>query len=315
MKKSFLLLLATVTFFQVKLIADTSPFQALRYLGSARSTALAGCFVSIPDDPAAVFYNPASIYTTTNKNFSTTFFKHVLDINSGQVVYILPEKQAWAGDGKIATAISYTNFGSFDYADESGRQGTFGANDVSLAAVYSNELDSNFYYGIAAKLLFINLDTKSSLAFAFDAGLLYSMPEKRTDIGLSILHAGAQFMSLNGTRESVPLDVRLGVSHRLRGLPLLANFSFHHLADKSDKFYNKFLSFSLGGEFSFGKYVKVRLGYDNQIRRLTTPSDNKKLSGFTGGVGIATETFSLDYGIAQMGTTALLHRFTVGFEL
>ena len=314
MKKSLYIILIVV--FAVQLYSNTSPFQSLRFLGSARATALAGSFEAITNDAASVFFNPAAIHTVEKKNFSTTFFKHLLDINSGQVVYILPEKQEWAEDGVIGASVGYNSFGSFNYADNNGNlNGTFGANDFSMAITYSNELDSNFYYGVSAKMLFVNLEKANSLAFAFDAGIIYLIPDKRTNIGISILHLGSQFTSLDGTRESLPLDVRAGVNHRLRGLPLLFNFSLHHLADETENFFDRFLSFSLGGEFYFGDYVKVRLGYDNQIRRLTAPSNDKKFSGFCGGVGIQTEILNIDYGIAQIGNSALLHRFSIGLEI
>jgi hypothetical protein len=316
MKKNIFISVICIAISISNVIADTSPFQALRFLGSARATALAGCLVAMPDDASSVFYNPASIYTVSDKNFSTTFFKHLLDINSGQVVYIHPELQSWAGDGAIAASVSYNSFGSFEYADEFGnRHGDFTANDISLGITYSNELDSNFYYGVTPKLLFVNLEKSTSFAFAIDAGMLYMIPDKRTNIGVSLLHVGPQLTTLDGIKESLPIDVRLGVNHRLRGLPLLFNFSFHHLADNTDKFFDKFLSFSIGGEFYFGKFVQVRLGYDNQVRRLTAPSSDKKLSGFSGGVGILTEVLNFDYGISQIGNSALLHRFSIGLDI
>ncbi|ROL61265.1 hypothetical protein D9V86_06630 [Bacteroidetes/Chlorobi group bacterium ChocPot_Mid] len=314
MKKIVLIFL--LIFSVNQLYSNTSPFQSLRFLGSARATALGGSFEAITNDPTSVFFNPASISTIEGKNFSATFFKHILDINSGQVVYILPEKQKWAENGKIGASVSYNSFGSFDYADSYGNiNGSFGANDITMAVTYSNELDTNFYYGASAKLLFVNIEKANSFAFAFDAGIIYMIPDKRTNIGVSILHLGSQFTSLDGTKESLPLDLRAGVNHRLRGLPLLFNFSFHNLADETNNFFDKFLSFSLGGEFYFGDYVKVRLGYDNKIRRLTVPSNDKKFSGFSGGVGIQTDYFNFDYGISQMGNSALLHRFTIGLEI
>lgn len=141
------------------------------------------------------------------------------------------------------------------------------------------------------------------------------IPDKRTNIGLSILHVGSQVTTLENKKESLPLDIRLGINHRLRGLPLLVNFSLHNLADETESFFDKFLNLSIAGEFYFGEYVRLRLGYDNHIRRLTAPTSDKRLSGFTGGVGIQTDLFNLDYGIAQMGNAALLHRFTLGLEL
>lgn len=312
----FIIFSMIISFASSSVFANTSPFQALRYIGSARATAMASCFVAMTDDPAAIFFNPATIYTNQSKNFSTTFFKHVLDINSGQISYVVPEKKAWASDGVIATGISYTNFGSFEYADKNGnRNGTFSANDVSALVSYANELDSNFYYGVSAKMMFINLENASSIAFAMDAGLLYTIPDKKTNIGLSILHVGGQVKTLGDVSESLPLDVRLGVSHRLEGLPLLISFSFHHLADETDKFLDKFMNFALGGEFYLGDYIQVRLGYDRQIRQYSAPSINRKLAGFTGGIGLKTKTFNFDYGMAQEGNGSLLHRFSIWFNL
>ncbi len=314
--KKILIIAIAIGFFSGKANADTSPFQALRYIGSARATALAGCFVSMPNDPAALFYNPATAYTVSDKNFSTTFFKHVLDINSGQVSYIIKDKQNWAMDGVIGASIAYTSFGSFEYADEYGvREGSFSANDVSMSAVYSNQLDSNLYYGAAVKLLFLNLEEANTLAFAIDAGLLYKIPEKRTNIGVSVLHAGSQIKTLYDKNEPIPLDVRMGFNHKLRGMPLLVNFSFHHLADETDGFFDKFSNFSIGGEFYFGEHVRGRLGYNNQIRRYAASNENKRLSGFSAGTGIELDNFNLDYGIAQVGNAEILHRFSILFNL
>jgi hypothetical protein len=296
--------------------ADSSPFQFLRSNGSARATALAGSFVSVIEDPTAVFYNPASIYTVSQRNFSATVLKHVLDINSGQLSYIFPGKKAWALDGVISTSISYTNFGSFDYIDKNAnKNGTFGANNLSLAATYANELDSNLFYGVTLELLYVNYEKSNSTAMAIDVGMLYKLADNRTNIGLSVLNVGTQLSTLDGTRESLPLDVRLGINHRLKGLPLLMNFSFHHLADGTDKFFDKFTSFSIGGELYLGKYLQARLGYDNQIRRYTAPEADRKLSGFSAGVGIQTTSINFDYGAAQMGTAALLHRISLSLNL
>ncbi|MFA6572231.1 MAG: PorV/PorQ family protein [Bacteroidota bacterium] len=299
-------------FLQTELFCD-SPFQFLRIAESARSSALAGCFVSMPDDPSGVFFNPATIPTVNEKHFSATFLKHILDINSGLITYIKPLE----GHATIAGAISYTNFGSFDYADQLGNRNgnTFGSQNLSVSGTYANQLDSNLYYGVTGKVIFVTFEKYNALAFALDAGLLYQIPEKRVNIGLSILHAGTQITSTDGTSESVPLDIRLGINHRLRGLPLLINFSFHHLADRTDNFFDKFINFSLGGELYLGKYIQARLGYNNYIRKYTAPEFDKKLSGFSGGLGIVLKDFNLDYGAAELGNSAILHRFSVSLDL
>jgi hypothetical protein len=258
-----------------------------------------------------MFFNPATISTVQNKRFTATFLKHVLDINSGNIAYI----HSFEDIGTFSGAILYTNYGSFEGADEYGNKtNTFSANDLAIQAQYSNKLDTNLYYGVGIKFIFSNIEKATSTAFALDAGLIYLMPEIRTNIGISILNVGAQLSTFDGTTEDLPIDVRMGINHRLRGLPLLVNLSFHSLADRTDSFFDKFLNFSIAGEFYFGDHVQLRLGYDNKIRRMTTPENERKLSGFSAGLGIKSDILNFDYGLAQMGNSSLLHRFTIGLD-
>jgi hypothetical protein len=294
--------------------ADNSPYQTLRFQESARSAALAGAFVSMSDDASAIFYNPASVATMTGKRAHATFLNHVLDINSGIAVYsIKPDSNDAESFG---FAVSYTNFGDFDRRDQDGTgNGSFSASDVNFAATYSNIIDSNLYYGVTARFLYFGIENASSSAMTIDAGLLYVMPEKRTNIGLSILHSGFQISEFDGYSEPLPLDIRMGVNHRLEGLPLLINFTFHHLADQQDSFFDRFGNFAIGGELLIGKHVRPRIGYNNEVRSETSPSSDKKLSGFSFGLGIITKNFNVDYGLAQIGTAATLHRFSLTMDI
>lgn len=311
-RKYLLVIFALFLISEIAYSSDQSPYHFLRIQSSARSAALAGCFVSMTDDPNAVFFNPASVYTINEKKFSATFLKHVLDINSGLVTYSKDIEDF----GVVAGSISYTNYGSFQAADPNGNKtGTFGASDIAAMATYSNFIDSNLYYGASLKFIFNNIKNANSFALALDAGILYEFPDDRTKAGLSILHAGSQLSSFENESESLPLDIRMGINHRLRGLPLLVNFSFHHLGDEADNFIAKFESFSIAGELYLGKYIMARIGYDNHIRKYASPASDKKLSGFSGGVGIKANDFLFDYGIALMGTSATLHRFTIGLDI
>ncbi|MCX7880543.1 MAG: type IX secretion system protein PorQ [Ignavibacteria bacterium] len=292
--------------------AKESPFNFLKYTGSARSSGLGGSFVAMVDDPSALFFNPASVATNADKNFSVTFFKHVLDVNSGSVTFF----KNWEKIGWFAFSGSYTNYGSFDRTDANGQYlGNFSANDFSLGFSYANILDTNLFYGGTLKFISSIIDKYSSLALAFDFGLLYLMPEDRTSIGFSILHFGKQLSTFDGVQEPLPLDVRIGVSHRLRGLPLLLNFNFYSLANHTPNFFDRFLRFSLGGEFYFGEYINLRLGYDNNIRKYSTHSKDKQLSGFSGGLGIKFKDFNFDYAISQVGVSAIFHRFSVYYDI
>jgi hypothetical protein len=165
MKKLLLITFLLVT--AVQLYSNTSPFQSLRFMGSARATALSGSFEAVTNDPSSVFFNPAAISTIEKKNFSTTFFKHVLDINSGQLVYILPEKQKWAEDGVIGASISYNSFGSFDYTDDFGNRTVLSVQMIyrwqlliqtSLIQIFTMEFLQKCYLLISKKQIHSHLE-------------------------------------------------------------------------------------------------------------------------------------------------------------
>lgn len=294
--------------------ATDTPFGFLRFASGARTAGLSGAVTSMTGDLETVIFNPASLYTVEDKNVNVTFIKHVLDINSGLLAYSFNIK---GDNGKFAATAGFTSYGSFDYADSQGNLDgtTFGATDLALGLSYSNEIDTNFLYGVTAKYVYAGIEKVSTSALAIDAGILYMLPDGRTNVGLSMLNAGFQMTKIGNQTDKLPLDVRIGINHRLKGLPLLFNFSMHHLADETNGFFNRLKYFSIGGEFNFGEYVLVRIGYDNQIRTLTGAEKDKGLTGFSGGLGIKTPVVNFDYGINQYGAAALLHRFSFEFNL
>lgn len=291
--------------------AQHSLYNFLRITGDARTTALSGSTVAFDNDLANIYFNPASLILQEDKDVSATFLKNVIDINSGNIVYNLGKSFE---EGKLAVNINYTNYGDFEYADFNGKSGSFTGNDISLGVTYSNQIDSNFYYGVTPKLVYMNLEQNTSLAFALDAGLLYKLADGRTNIGLAVLHTGTQITKIGSISEGLPTDVRIGFNHRLKGLPLLFNFSFVRLADGEGVITNKLKNITLGAEISIGKYIEARIGFDNQIRS-TTNENNRGMSGLSLGLGAKIYPLKFDYGFTQYGAAVSLHRITISSNI
>ncbi len=324
--EKFVLVLLAVCFwgcFGSSLFAQRGLYSFLRNDASARAAALAGSFVAIHDDPVSLFYNPAGIASAEDNQLSVTFFKHVQDINSGFVVYntslqtLGVQSSSPAAKGSVALGVNYVNYGSFQRLDRNGTVSgaSFGGGDIAISLGYANELDSNWFYGVAVKYVNNRLDNVSAGAVAVDAGMLYRIPKANTNIGLSVLNAGVQVATVKGAQEALPLDVRLGVNHRLRGLPLLLNLTLTRLADNVPVFTDRFLNFAIGGEFYFGSAVRVRLGYDNQRRREIAADAQPRLAGFSGGVGVVLEKFSIDYALMALGMPGDVHRVSLNVRL
>ncbi len=294
-------------------------YSFLRDDASARAAAMGGTFVSMPNDAAAMFYNPAAIGTLDSSELSMTFLKHALDINSGFAVYGNDLRAFGINDnGAVAIGVNYVNYGQFERADKNGVvQGTFGGFDIAMSLAYANNLDSNWYYGVALKYIANGLDNAGSGAIAFDAGMMYSIPKARTNIGVSVLHIGKQVSSIGGIEEQLPTDVRIGVNHQLRGLPLLVSFSLNRLADKPATDYLNHIvqNLSFGGELSLGKSLQLRFGYDNRRRRGLAPDAAPRLTGFSAGAGIVFKDLRIDYALSADGTVGNIQRFSVNVRL
>ncbi len=286
-------------------------FPMLRAQLSGRAAGLAGATVAMTGDGSMLMINPASLATVQQPVVTATFLKHVLDINSGFAIYAdtLSDVASWA------VSASVMSFGDFVRTDRQGiASGSFLANDVALAATYSSHIDTLITYGVTAKLLYSTLDNMQSTAVALDAGILFQIPRSRTNVGLSILNAGTQLSTYDGVSDQLPLDVRIGVNHRLKGLPLLVQASINHLADDVDSFTDRFLNFSVAGELYIGSAVQARLGYDNSTRNISGVNVATQLTGLSGGLGVVLNDLRFDYALSSMGSAALLHRLTAQIE-
>lgn len=292
--------------------AQSRAFQFLQLNASARAAALSGAFNAVADDPNAVFFNPASLATLEKRKIGFTFLKHVLDINSGLATYA-DNSQAF---GHWSGSVLFTSYGSFDRANNQGVvSGSFSGSDIAFMGTYSNFLDSTLTYGTTIKAIYSSVADANSMALAVDAGILYRNVRSKLNIGFSILNIGAQLATYQGVRESLPLDARLGLSYRLRGLPLLVNVNLHHLTDETDNFFDRLSNFALGGELYVGKAVQLRVGYDNSVRNAVNSDGQTSMAGFSGGVGIVTNKVNIDYGATVLFRSGTLHRIGVNLSL
>ncbi len=305
-----LLVLSTSALFPVASSAQTySPFQFLRTTYSARVAGLAEATVAAQDDPSNVILNPAAAYGTAPGTLTATFIKQVADINSGLISY----SGSFSTGAKWAAHICYQSFGSFDGKDNEGNSTgkVYVPSSIVAGFSYANEIDSGFSYGVGINFMSATLADQSTTAFGLNAGVIYHIPNSRWNAGLSIEHLGTQISSINSVSEPLPTDLRLGVNHRLRGLPLLVNFSFNHLVDQNTALFDHFRSFSLGGELYVGKIIMLRLGYNNAAHIGSSFPVNSQFAGLDFGVGIKLKALTIDYALSSMISGVMQHRFSV----
>jgi hypothetical protein len=290
-------------------------FDFLDIITNPRSAAMGNSGVSIKNDPNGLFANPATISTlaradssAAERALSVGFTKYILDINEGYLSYVqsLPDSS-----GTIGAGVQFMDYGTFQGYNMQGLPtGTFGAEDVALSVAYSNIARHDIHYGVTVKFISSNLVTGSSMSpsysssgVAVDAGLFYDFEPALMTFGASVLNAGTQLSTYAGVRESLPLDVTVGLSKKLERLPFTAYLAFHHLTRdlEGHSFWFALNDFNLGGEFALGKVVRLRFGYQNQLRRDLTLPGGSGLAGFSVGLGIVIKQYQFDYSFNSMG--------------
>lgn len=279
----------------------------------ARSSAMAGSFVSVSNDVNAIFYNPAGLATLEGKQASVGFFKYLMDINSGNVAY----SQKYNEIGYFGAAVRYMNYGSFDkYNENFENLGTFGANELAFSLGYANKYKTRFHYGANVKFIYSSIDEYNSMALALDLGAMYVISEEKLNFGVSILNLGTQVKKYINTNEKLPVDLRLGMTKSLEHLPLTVNLGFSNLLDEYDKFFDRFKNIVVGGEFTLNDYVLLRVGYNNSERQNFKTGSSLGISGFSAGIGIRFgERYKLDYAFNSLGNVGAAHRFNIGFNI
>ena len=309
MKKVFVL--AALVLFTTSALAQNT-YDFLQLDTSPRAAALAGSFVANSDDPNVMFYNPAGINLLSGTPVSFSYLKHLMDINSASVAI----SKDYEGIGRFSAGVLYINYGTFIRATADGSNiGSFSAGETAFVVGYGNQLDQNFYYGANVKIIYSSIAGISSTAAALDLGLHYAIPDQKWNFGFSVLNLGTQLSSYFGTKESLPLDLRLGFSKELEKLPFKFFWSFNRLNENKNNFFSHFGQITAGGEFRLGKSLRLRFGYDNEKRKDLKIGTTAGLAGFSLGFGFIVKNYNVDYSFSSLGSIGSLHRFGISTSL
>ncbi len=310
MKRFFCILFSVVCLLSSAFSQGTYDF--LRNDISARAAGLNGSFVSMVDDPNVLFYNPAALASLTRPKASLSYLKHLLDVNAGSLSYA----QEWEGIGKVGVGIVYFNYGSFTETDPSSNiVGTFGAGEIAAVAGIGLSVDEQTAVGINVKGIYSSIADYRSAALAVDVGVLYYIPSEQITIGASVLNLGKQLNAYGSTKESLPLDVKIGITKRPEHLPVLLNVNFHKLNEAQDKLLDRLSAFTFGAEFLMSESVRFRVGYNNEKRKELKLGTGAGLAGFSLGLGFFYQDYQFDYAFNSYGKIGGLHRISLGMNL
>ena len=189
---------------------------------SARVAALGGNVAAIRDgDINLALANPSLINSRMSGAFSLAYIDFFDDINYGYAQYGRTFKKA----GSFVATMQYYNYGTFDYADETGNvSGTFTASDAALTIGWGRQLDSSFSIGAAGKLIYSHYESYSSFGFAVDVAGSYRT-KSGLDMSIVVRNIGMQSSTyVPDNRDPLPFDLQYVLTKRLDHVPF--RFSF-----------------------------------------------------------------------------------------
>lgn len=300
--------------------AGTSAYTFLKIGTGAKSQALGGAFVGLADDETALYYNPAGL---TAKGESVELYDDLLDkpktkpiknrFTASYINYLLDFQYGFVGyvrelDAKTSAGISiaYENYGTFNRLNSIGDNiGTFGASDIALGLSYSKAVSSHWSLGATGKFIYEKIDVYSSNGLAFDFGAMYAHDD-RTRAGFALTNFGAQLSGFTDVhKDPLPTKAAFGMSHELRGLPLV-------FSAEAGKPFDSDIYFALGMEAVSLKPFYLRIGWSSAGKDYRIGTDSDTFAGFAGGFGYSYREYSLDYSYSSYADLGSVHRVTLG---
>lgn len=288
-----------------------SSFPFLEFASSARAAALGGAFPVMTDgDVNALFYNPAALGPATDRSVALSYLNYLSDVNAGFGA------GSYTVDGlaTVGAGLRFLSWGTFEGANVFGeRTNEFGASDAALTVSAARALGSRARYGASVHAIYSALETTQAAALAVDLGGTYHFPAQQITLSASINRLGRAVDSFGATRDRLPTDVRLGLTKRLRHLPLLLSitgYDLHHAGDglpEGTTLDRVLAHMLLGGELTLHDALQLRMGYHHRRRQELATSDGFDTAGLSAGFGLDVPPLHVSYAYQSWSSLGGLH--------
>jgi hypothetical protein len=293
-------------------------YNFLNLIPNARIAALGGHAPSVYDHDLNIgLINPALLNKQMHNQLAFNYLNFVSGINYGMVGYGYHTEKY----GTFSAGMQYINYGKFIEADETSLQtGTFTGGEYAFNIGWGKKIDSVFSIGANLKPVYSSISNYNSFGLGLDIGGAFIHPNKLFTASFLARNIGAQIMPYyNGNREPLPLNVEIGLTQKLKHVPLRFNLIATNLQKykltyvdsinetKIDPVTNEILPpgkkigenilrhFVVGAEFLITKNFNLRFSYNYNRRKDLVVASRTGLSGFAVGAGIKISKFVIGY--------------------
>ena len=177
----------------------------LRIPVGARALSMGSAFVSITDDPSAMFWNPSNLASIKSHALLFDHSKWLPGINFDFAGFVLAMGDA--GSLGIGTTILHTD--DMEVTTPQQQMGTgewFSASSIAIGVSYSRSLTDRFSIGGTVKYIQETIFNSRATGMAFDVGTIFVTPFAGIRLGACISNFGTK-MKMDGEDLNVRVDI------------------------------------------------------------------------------------------------------------
>ena len=337
LKKLFYFIVLLLSSSSYAQIGGKHVYQFLNLVTSPRQAALGGKTITIFDeDVNQAHFNPATINAEMDNQLSLNYGSYFGEVTYGTASY------AYTYDRRTQTiqaGVNYVNYGKFEGYDENGVETSeFTGSEIALSVGYAYNIPySDFYIGANAKLISSTLESYSSFGGAIDLGALFIDTRNDVNWALVIRNIGMQFTPYYESRETLPLEIIVGVSQEVENVPVRWHLTLENLQQWNIAFSNparaegnidggatpekvSFLNNALrhvviGAELFPRKSFNVRIGYNFRRAEELRVVEQRHFSGISAGFGLRVNKLKFNYSYSRytLAANTSLFGLTINF--
>ena len=298
-------------------------YRALTDANSARVVALGGLPLPVHDgDLQTAVFNPSTISIEMDNQLDLSY---VGDFNLGTHFGSVQYSRTFEKLGSFAASVQYYNYGSMQYASESGYTdgSTFNVSDYAVTIGWGRELTEKWSIGANLKYAGVQYETGRAGAIGVDvAGTYWSYTNWVFTLAARNIGRQIYCRELNVEDKWLPFSLDFMASKKLEHLPLTIVMGYKDIQhwnkiysdpldlagyydpitgeyqepSKTAKFFtNLACHLVVGGELALGKNLFLRASYNYETYRNMSVPEKRSLVGFSVGFGVRIKAFQIDY--------------------
>ncbi|HVP40303.1 MAG TPA: PorV/PorQ family protein [Candidatus Saccharimonadales bacterium] len=294
----------------------TASLEFLKIGVGARAEGMGEAFVSVANDPSAMYWNPAGIGTMLRREIQVSTVDYPADIHYSQIMAVLPSQALGGSLGFMMGGFS-VDMNETDEYHPFGTGRTFTFSDFVLGAAYARRFTDRLLIGFGMKYaredFGSQIDAPATGAILFDIGSVYYIGWRSLRVGMSLTNFGGEagpggtFISPNTSIQraydafSPPTMFRYGLAFE----PIERESFRWTTAVEASQASDNAIEFRAGTELLLAGHLALRTGY--QIRN--------DAFGFCGGAGFRGEIGGLngqiDYAYTDAGPLGHVSRLSL----